>query len=208
MLRDLTHTRKQLELVTALEHALADIDATVGKTLAPIRDSARVLTTLPWVSDLTAQVMVAEIGIDVSRCPLDLLDGSLSAQRRRCRQTSLHAGPQGGSMAENRAGDRGMGCGTGQRLLPASPVPPLALTAWGDNSHPAVAASTAAHHILKNGLPYRDLGADDFSSRDRSKTILRLVRAQRSRLPGAGGLSSRLNRAPVQSFMVDGRASY
>ena len=58
-----------LELVAALEQALADIDATVGKTFAPIRDSARLLTTLPGVSDLTAQIMVAEIGVDMSRFP-------------------------------------------------------------------------------------------------------------------------------------------
>jgi transposase len=58
-----------LELVAALEQALAEIDATVGKTLAPIRSSARLLTTLPGVSDLTAQVMVAEIGVDMSRFP-------------------------------------------------------------------------------------------------------------------------------------------
>ena len=58
-----------LELVTALEQALANIDATVGKTLAPIHQSARLLTTLPGVSDLTAQVMVAEIGVDMSRFP-------------------------------------------------------------------------------------------------------------------------------------------
>jgi transposase len=35
---------------------------------------------------------------------------------------------------------------------------------------------TAAYHMLKNGLPYRDLGADHFSRHDRSKAILRLVR--------------------------------
>jgi len=42
----------------------------------------------------------------------------------------------------------------------------------------AVAASmlTAAYHMLKNGMPYHDLGAEHFSSRDRSKAILRLVR--------------------------------
>jgi transposase len=56
-----------LQLVAALEQALADIDAAVGKTLAPIQRSARLLTTLPGVSDLTAQVMVAEIGVDMAR---------------------------------------------------------------------------------------------------------------------------------------------
>jgi transposase len=42
----------------------------------------------------------------------------------------------------------------------------------------AVAASmlTAAYHMLKSGLEYRDLGADHFTRRDRSKAILRLVR--------------------------------
>ncbi len=42
----------------------------------------------------------------------------------------------------------------------------------------AVAASmlTAAYHMLKNGVEYRDLGADHFSRRDRSKAIQRLVR--------------------------------
>jgi hypothetical protein len=45
-----------------------------------------------------------------------------------------------------------------------------------------VAASmlTAAYHMLKNGMPYRDLGPEHFSSRDssrdRSKAIQRLVR--------------------------------
>jgi len=41
----------------------------VGKTLAPIKDSARLLTTLPGVSEITAQVMVAEIGVDMLDLP-------------------------------------------------------------------------------------------------------------------------------------------
>lgn len=35
----------------------------------PIQHSARLLTTLPGVSDLTAQVMVAEIGLEMARFP-------------------------------------------------------------------------------------------------------------------------------------------
>ena len=35
---------------------------------------------------------------------------------------------------------------------------------------------TAAYHMLKNGVEYRDLGADHFARRDRSKAIQRLVR--------------------------------
>lgn len=61
--------RIHLNLVEALYQALADVDARVGKTLAPIQNCARLLTTLPGVSDLTAQVMVAEIGVDMARFP-------------------------------------------------------------------------------------------------------------------------------------------
>ena len=58
-----------LELVAALEQALTDIDAAVGKTLAPIQQSARLLTTMPGVSEVTAHVIVAEIGVDMARFP-------------------------------------------------------------------------------------------------------------------------------------------
>lgn len=61
--------RIHLNLIEALHQALADVDARVGKTLAPIKHSARLLTSLPGVSDLTAQVIVAEIGVDMARFP-------------------------------------------------------------------------------------------------------------------------------------------
>ena len=41
----------------------------MGKALAPIHSSTRLPTSLPGVSDLTAQVMVAEIGVDMARFP-------------------------------------------------------------------------------------------------------------------------------------------
>jgi transposase len=180
------HHRKllkvHLELVAALEQALADIDVTVGKTLAPIRDSARLLTTLPGVSDLTAQVMVAEIGVDMSRFP-----------------TAAHLVSWTGLCPRN---DESAGKRRSSRVRKGAPWLKTALVtaAWAavrvKNSYLqaqfhrlrsrrgakkailAVAASmlTAAYHMLKNGIPYRDLGADHFSSRDRSQAILRLVR--------------------------------
>ena len=58
-----------LDLVDALDGALAEIDGRVGKTLEPIRARAKLLTTMPGVNDLTASVIVAEIGVDMSRFP-------------------------------------------------------------------------------------------------------------------------------------------
>ena len=58
-----------LDLIDALDAALAEIDGRVGKALEPIRASARLLTTMPGVSDIVANVIVAEIGNDMSRFP-------------------------------------------------------------------------------------------------------------------------------------------
>jgi hypothetical protein len=38
-----------LGLIDALQQALATVDADVGKTLAPIEECARLLTTMPWL---------------------------------------------------------------------------------------------------------------------------------------------------------------
>ena len=171
-----------LDLVTALEQALANIDATVGKTLAPIHQSARLLTTLPGVSDITAQVMVAEIGVDMSRFP-----------------TAAHLISWAGLCPRN---DESAGKRRSTRVRKGAPWLKVALVtaAWAavrvkdsylqaqfhrlrsrrgaKKAILAVAASmlTAAYHMLKNRVEYKDLGAEHFTRRDRSKMIQRLVR--------------------------------
>ena len=117
--------KMHLEVVAALEQAIADIDAAVGKALAPIRERARLLTTMPGVSDLTAQVIVAEIGVDMARFPTagtsDLLGRAVSAQRRKCRQAPLHPRSKGRHLAQNRLGDGRLGRSAGQRLATCAP---------------------------------------------------------------------------------------
>ena len=67
------HHRAMLKLhlgiIGALQSALAELDASAGKLLAPIKERAALLTTMPGVSDIVAQVVVAEIGVDMSRFP-------------------------------------------------------------------------------------------------------------------------------------------
>ena len=168
--------------MAALEQALAEMDATVGKALASIHESARLLTTMPGVSDLTAQVMVAEIGVDMTRFP-----------------TAAHLISWAGFCPRN---DESAGKRRSTRVRKGAPWLKTALVtaAWAavrvkdsylqaqfhrlrsrrgaKKAILAVAASmlTAAYHMLKNGVAYHDLGADHFSRRDRSKAILRLVR--------------------------------
>jgi transposase len=174
--------RIHLNLVDALHQALADVDARVGKTLAPIKDSARLLTTLPGVSELTAQVMVAEIGVDMGRFPTD---AHLISWAGLCPRNDESAGKRRSTRV--RKGAPWLKTALVTAAWAAVRVKGSYLQAQflrlkarrgAKKAILAVAASmlTAAYHMLRNGVEYRDLGADHFSRRDRSKAIQRLVR--------------------------------
>jgi transposase len=61
--------RRELELVDALARAVADIDAEVAALLGPFQRQVMHLDTIPGVSEVTASVIIAEIGVDMSRFP-------------------------------------------------------------------------------------------------------------------------------------------
>src|SRR2546428_1109039 len=64
-----TMLKLHLDVINALERTLSELDAAVGKSLTPIQQRVRLLITMPGVSDLTAQVLLAEIGVDMTRFP-------------------------------------------------------------------------------------------------------------------------------------------
>ena len=174
-----------LGLVDALELALEEVDRHVGKALEPIRDLARLLTTMPGVGDLVAQVILAEIGIDMSRFPTS---GHLISWAGLC--------PRNDESAGKRRSTRVRKSGTWLKTT-------LVTAAWAGvrvkdsylhtlflriksrrgakKAILAVAASmlTAAYFMLRDGVEYHDLGPDHFDRRDRSKLIHRLVRRLR-----------------------------
>jgi transposase len=171
-----------LDLIETLEHALSEVDADVGKLLAPIQECARLLTTMPGVSELTAHVMVAEIGVDMTRfpTPAHLLSWATvcprndeSAGKRRSTRTRkgspwLKTALVTAAWAAVRTKNTYL---QGQFLR-------LRARRGAKKAILAVAASmlTAAWHMLKNRVPYRDLGADHFSRRNHAQHIRRLVR--------------------------------
>jgi transposase len=156
-----------LDLIAALERALEEVDADVGKLLAPIRQCARLLTTMPGVSDLTAQVVLAEIGADMGPRN-DESAGKRRSTRTRKGSPWLKTALVTAAWAAVRVKDSYL---QAQFLR-------LRGRRGAKKAILAVAASmlTAMWHMLKRSVEYRDLGADHFSRRDRSKAILRLVR--------------------------------
>ena len=171
-----------LTLVATLEQAIADIDTTVGKALASVHESARLLSTMPGISDVTAHVIVAEIGVDMTRFASD---AHLRSWAGFCPRSDESAGKRRSTRVRK-----------GAPWLKTT----LVSAAWGavrvkdsylqaqfhrlrarrgaKKAILAVASSmlTAAYHMLKNGVEYQDLGASHFTRRDREKIILRLVR--------------------------------
>jgi transposase len=171
-----------LDLIDALEQALCKVDADVGKTLAPIQDCARLLTTMPGVSEITAHVLVAEIGVDMARFPTA---GHLLSWATMCPRNDESAGKR--RSTRTRKGAPWLKTALVTAAWAAVRVKGSYLQAQflrlkarrgAKKAILAVAASmlNAAWHMLKDRVEYKDLGADHFARRDRSKAILRLVR--------------------------------
>ena len=183
------HHRAMLQLhlhvIEALQAAITEVDAAVGKSLTPIQARARLLTTMPGISDIVAHVIVAEIGVDMSRFPTA---GNLVSWAGLC--------PRNDESAGKRRSTRVRKSGTWLKTT-------LVTAAWSavrvNNSYlraqflrikarrgakkaiMAVASSmlTACYFMLRDGVEYRDLGAQHFDRRDTRKTVGRLVRRLR-----------------------------
>jgi len=180
------HHRTMLQLhlgiIAALESALEQVDASVGKALAPISHATDLLKTMPGVSDIVAQVLVAEIGADMSRFPTA---GHLVSWAGLC--------PRNDESAGKRRSTRVRKSGTWLKTT-------LVTAAWAavrkkdsylraqflrlkarrgpKKAILAVAASmlTAAYYMLRRRVEYRELGPLHFEHHDRTRTVARLVR--------------------------------
>jgi len=180
------HHRKMLKLhlglVDTLQTAIDEVDVTVGKALEPIQARATLLTTIPGVSDIVANVIVAEIGVDMSRFPSP---GHLVSWAGLC--------PRSDESAGKRRTTRVRKSGTWLKTM-------LVTAAWSavrvkdtylraqflriksrrgaKKAILAVAASmlTAVYFMLRDDKLYADLGSQYFDRHDKGKTIGRLVR--------------------------------
>jgi transposase len=173
--------RIHLNHLDALNTTIADIDKEVNVNVEPFRVAIEMLTTIPGVSSLAAQVIVSEIGIDMSRFKTE---GHLISWAGLCPKNDESAGKRRSNRMKK-----------GAPWLKTT----LIQCAWAasrkKNSYlqaqylrirsrrgpkkaiGAVAASilTAAYHMLKDGALYQDLGANHFDNRDKAKQALRLV---------------------------------
>jgi len=174
--------RLHLDQIDSLNRAVRDVEARLGTALDPFRDLEGLLMTIPGVSQTTARVILSEVGTDMSRFPTA---GNLISWAGLCPGNDESAGKRRSTRLRK----------SGQWLKAT-----LVQSAWSGarkkgsylkalfhrirarrgakKAAVAVAASmlTAAYHMLKTGVVYRDLTDAYFEARDRTKLAKRLVK--------------------------------
>jgi transposase len=180
------HHRFMLKLhlgtVDGLERTVKEVDERIEHVLASFREVIPLLTTIPGVSDIVAQVIVSEIGVDMTRF-----------------KTEKHLISWAGLCPRN---DESAGKRRSTRLRHGAPwlKTTLVQAAWSASrtkntylraqfqriksrrgpkkAAVAVAASilTSAYFMIRDSVPYRDLGPEHFETRNKEKTAKRLLR--------------------------------
>ncbi|MBV9532271.1 MAG: IS110 family transposase [Bradyrhizobium sp.] len=173
--------RLHLHQIDALETAIGEIDGEVSERIAPFRVGVELLITSPGVSELSAQMILAEIGTDMSRFPTaahflswacmcpknDESAGKRRSTRMRKGAPWLKSTVVQCAWAAVRAKHTYLHAQF--HRIRARRGPKKAIC--------AVAASilTAIYHMLKDGTCYQDLGHDYFQRRGKTTQTASLV---------------------------------
>jgi len=179
------HHRFMLQLhlhhLDAVDAAIARIDKEVDGNVEPFRTAVEMLSGIPGISSLSAEVIVSEIGIDMNRFPAE---GNLISWAGLCPKNDESAGKRRSTRMKKGAPwlkTTLIQCAWAATRVKGSYLQAqylrLRSRRGAKKAIGAVAASmlTAAYHMLKNGTLYKDLGADHFDLRAKGKQVLRLV---------------------------------
>jgi transposase len=176
--------------VDHLTHSIARLDTRVDEVMAPFGEQARALQTIPGIGKRTAEVIVAEIGVDMSRFPSA---GHLASWAGMCPGNHESAGKRRSGRA--RKGDAALRSALCESAWAAARTKDTYLAAQfrhlrrrfgkgGDNK----AIFAVGHsilvivwHLLANGCDYEDLGGDYFARRTdaeaRTRYLIRQLHA-------------------------------
>jgi transposase len=168
--------------VDFLDEAIQRLSAEIEERIAPFARERDLLMTIPGVKQRVAEVLIAEIGVDMTAFATPK---HLASWAKVCPGNDQSAG-------KRRSGKTGKG---NKWLRGTLTEAALAATKTKDSYHAAQyqrlrgrrghskaitavghSMLTAAWHMLQTGELYRDPGGDYFTQRDPEKTTKRLVR--------------------------------
>jgi transposase len=174
--------RLHLQQIDALDAAIAEIDREVDANLAPFRVATNLLSTVSGVSTLSAQIIVSEIGTDMSRFPTA---GHLVSWAGLCPGSNESAGKRkstrlrkGAPWLKSTLVQCAWAASRKKQSYPQAQFHRLRTRRGAKKAICAVAASilTAIYHMLKDGTVYQDPGPHHFERRSSDAQTRRLVR--------------------------------
>jgi transposase len=157
--------------VDYLDEAVETLSAQIDLLLAPFAAELERLDTIPGVSKRTAEVIIAEIGVDMSPFPSA---GHLASWAGLCPGNNESAGKH--RPARIRKGDRWLRAALTEAALAATRTSTTAFSAryrriMRHRGHKKAVVAVArailitAYHLLARGIPYREAGPDYFDRR-------------------------------------------
>jgi transposase len=171
-----------LDQITALERGLRTIDDRLGERLRPFEAITTRLRTMPGVSHVVAQTLVAEIGVDMRRFPTP---GHLRSWVGLCPRLDESAGKRRSTRIRHGAPwlktvlvQAAWTAVRNREGYPHAQYQRLRARRGAKKAIVAVAASllTAAYFILRDDVEYRDLGGRYFDARNTARAAARLTK--------------------------------
>ncbi len=167
--------------VDYLDEAIATVSAEVDRLLAPFADQVTRLDTIPGINKRTAEVLIAEIGVDMSRFPSE---HHLASWAGLCPGNNESAGKH--KAGTTRKGDRWLRMALIEAALAAIRTKDSAFGAryrrvMRHRGHKKAIVAVAhamlrtAYHVLAEGTTYRDPGPDYYERRRAHQTTRRAV---------------------------------
>jgi transposase len=157
--------RLHLDHVDHLDAAIA----TIENLIAPFPKAHRRLTTIPGVAKRVAEVMLAEIGADMTQFPsaAGIVGPVVPGQQRVRRQAPLGPNPPGRHLDAGRARPAAWATACTRDTCLSAEFWRLARRIGKNKAAVAVAHSilVIAYHLLANGVDYCDLDGDYFAKR-------------------------------------------
>jgi len=170
-----------LEQIDLLDDQIARLSQEIAERLRPFEDELARLDTIPGVGRLTAEVIAAEVGLDMSHWPTD---GHLASWAGMCPGNHESGGKR--TSGKTRKGNKwlrraltesGVAAGRANGTYLQAHYRRLAYRRGPKKAAVAIGHSilTIVYHLLNRKTQYNDLGPDHFNERRRERAKRRAV---------------------------------
>jgi transposase len=172
---------QHLQMIEHLERTVGQFEAQIEAALQPFRAAVERLATIPGVGATAAHVIIAEIGVDMSRFPTAAhlrswagLSPQLNESAGKVLSRRLR---KGAPWLKNVLVQCAWAATRNKQTYLAAQFFRIKSRRGPKKAVMAVAASilTAAYHLLRDEVPYRDLGNLYFARVDRNRVAQRLA---------------------------------